>query len=173
MNWNYLFENIEQNLDLVELKNIVNENGEYKNIDPKKNIEIVYLNDNTPVGTIYYTEGKEMFKILFESKLISITKARLLNFIESEILKKELMQTGGKKLNFFDYEFMINMYLSADIASGQGYFKKSLSELVTAIEKGPIYLNSKEQICSITALNKTLRKEIYGFTGRIEDYIKK
>ena len=68
MNWNNLFENIEKNHDLYELKGIVNSNGEYKDINeinPKENIEIVYLSDNNPVGTIYYGRGKELFKVLF------------------------------------------------------------------------------------------------------------
>jgi len=173
MNWTNLFKSIEQNLDLDELLDIVSENGTYKDtneISPNENIEISYINDKIAVGTIYYGGGKELFKILFASELISIGKARLLNFIESEILKNELFELYGDELKFFDYEFMINMHLSADISSGQTYFKKSLSELESAIHKSPIYLNSKVKTYSITELNETLKTHIYGFKGKIEDY---
>lgn len=173
MNWSKLFENIEQKLDLFELVDIVNSNGEYKDIyeaNPNDNIEIIYLSENIPVGTIYYGGGKDLFKVLFDSDTISIGKARLLNFIDSEILKKELVEESVEKAKFFDYEFMINLHLSADIASGQGYFQKSLSEMLVAIEKGPIYLNSKNKISSIPELNETLKNQIYGFKGSIEAY---
>ncbi|MDG2331516.1 MAG: hypothetical protein P8M05_07980 [Flavobacteriales bacterium] len=173
MNWTDLFENINKNLDLEDLKDIVIANGEYKDlneIDPKENLEISFIKDGIPNGTIYYGGGKELFMILFKSDTISLNKARLLNFIESEILKSKLIKTIGEKIQFFNYEFMINMHLSADIASGQGYFRKSLLELESKLKNGPLYLNNENAINSISELNKTLKDHIYGFRGSIEDY---
>ena len=163
MNWNGLFKSlIELNLLNKAIQHIeINEDFQFSTVD-KDRIEFNRLKDGETKGTVYDFRGKIMYSIKFEDEIISVGKGFIIDSLKSQQLKIDLIEEFGDKITFFDFQFVLYMFMSADVSSGFTWFRNSVKDIVESLKKGKANLNGYE-ITNEEELNKYLDEKVHGF----------
>ena len=174
MNWNELYKELICQNKIEDAIKSVEQNQTFKlSIQLNISIELKILKNKITEGVVYSDFSSEiMFAVYFQDKVVSLGKPFLLDSLKSQKLKLEIEKKVDYNFTFFDFQFIIFLLFSADVSSGQTWFKNSIQEVLQSLEKGKVNLNGYE-ISNEIELIFWLKNNIYGFNNLEDNEVKK
>lgn len=154
-NWEHFFEQVN---NINKFKKSIEQMENYTD----KNVKSYFLKtDDHPQNLIYSTWSNKFFQLKYLQEEISIDKKYLTFFINDYIKETEFYQTYKDKqlFKYISYEFMFEMHLAKDSASGKTKYESLLNELIHTLQSKSISIKGSSLIKTVAELESFLDRE--------------
>jgi hypothetical protein len=165
-NWDNYFDKITDESLFIEA---IEKKHNYINDD----VKLVYLNvSDTPEKLMYLPWSLCFFELsTSNSNKISIDKKYLINFFNDYKKKKSFDLTNRETSKYISYEFILNLYLSRGVLSGQSNYISKLKKLLEITISSGIVLDGEIHINTKDDLENYLKQKLLNFNTINEESI--
>jgi hypothetical protein len=125
-----------------------------------------WSDDELPPNFRYGTWSNKLFQLTCEGLSISIDRKYLDNFMadHKKRIQYENDQGSEAAITYIGYAFMLDVFYSSQVSSGEGHYKNLLRKLLELVNNGGINIEGENEITTTHALDVSLKDEVLDFT---------